>query len=102
MCWRERERQIETDSYPWKSSAARQSEKKGTQEKIKEREKERIGIVFSQVSSVLISLSKSDCCTGVCTRECIICDTMEMRNVEGIDGAAQRKLGSNFPFTRDN
>jgi len=44
----------------------------------------------------------SDCCTGVCTRECIICDTMEMRNVEGIDGAAQCKLGSNFPFTRDN
>jgi len=27
---------------------------------------------------------------------------MEMRNVEGIDGAAQCKLGSNFPFTCDN
>lgn len=38
---------------------------------------------------------------GVCTRKCI-CDTMEMQNVEGIDAATQCKLGSNFPFTRDN
>lgn len=39
MCWCERERQIETDSYPWKSSAARQSEKKKHKGKEKREEK---------------------------------------------------------------
>lgn len=40
MYWRERERQIETDSYPWKSSARQRKKKQG--ERIESKRKDSV------------------------------------------------------------